>query len=125
MTFRRVFSVVAGLASLAVFPIVASLGCSASHQPTSSDGQIEVVGTLIALKDDRPVDGGIDLTLETGFHNQELVRVPSVFIAGPRDAVRAMHDVVDAARIGDRLRARGTRDAEGALRPETLELVRF
>jgi len=34
-----------------------------------------------------------------------------------------MHEVVDAAKIGDRLRARGTRDETGALRAEVLEAM--
>ena len=120
----------ARLATLAAILLtLAVLGCSTSKQASAPveplpEGQIEVVGTLTAVKDDRPVDGGIDLTLDTVIGAQELVRVPSSFIAGPRDAILAMHAVVDAATIGDRLRARGTRDESGALRPETLERVR-
>jgi hypothetical protein len=82
-----------------------------------------VVGTLVALKDDRPVDGGVDLTLETARGVRELVRVPSVSRVPPRDSVAAMHEVVNAAKLGDRLRARGTRDETGALRAEVLELM--
>ena len=54
---------------------------------------------------------------------REVVRVPSAFFAGTRDSILAMHQDVDAASIGDRLRARGTRDETGALRPETLEML--
>jgi len=103
-------------------------GCARNEQspaPAAPDlgGQTEVVGTLIAVKDDRPADGGVDLTLDAGQGVHELVRVGSAFIAGPRDTVLAMHAVVDQAKIGDRLRARGTRDESGALRPVFLELV--
>jgi hypothetical protein len=103
------------------------LGCSSYEQtpalsPTAP-AAAEIVGTLISVKDDRPVDGGLDLVLETVLGTRELVRVPSSFTAGPRDSIQAMHDVVDRAKIGDRLRARGTRDESGALRSETLELV--
>ena len=120
----------ARLAALATIVLaLAVVGCSTSRQASAPveplpEGQVEVVGTLTAVKDDRPMDGGIDLTLDTVSGSQELVRVPSSFIAGPRDAIMAMHAVVDAATIGDRLRARGTRDESGALRPETLERVR-
>jgi len=128
MKVARTMSVLAArlTAPIAVVFALSWAGCTA-HQPASAPvepvpvGRVEVVGTLTAVKDDRPVDGGIDLTLETAFGKQELVRVPSSFIAGPRDAITAMHAVVDASRIGDRLRARGTRDESGALRPETLE----
>lgn len=120
MTIRRMLW---GLAATVLL-----VGCSSSEQTRApatpeADGQIEVVGKLVALKDDRPVDGGVDLTLETDQGAQELLRVPSAFIAGPRDTVLAMHQVVDAAKIGDRLRARGMRDESGALRPEVLELL--
>jgi len=106
--------------------ILPSTGCSNGNRapgPAAPVTGIEVVGTLVALKDDRPVDGGIDLTIETAQGVREIVRVPSIFRVPPRDSVRAMHEVVDAAKIGDRLRARGTRDESGALRAEVLEVV--
>jgi hypothetical protein len=119
---------VAALAPVALV-LILSFGCTSNPQTPATDlpapsTTVEVVGELVAVKDDRPVDGGIDLTLETGEGIQEVVRVPSSFIAGPRDTVLAMHAVVDSARVGDRLRARGTRDETGALRPVALELVR-
>ncbi len=131
MKLRSTTVPIARLASLAaVVTTLAWAGCTTRQQASAPveplpAGQVEVIGTLTAVKDDRPVDGGVDLTLETALNRQELVRVPSAFIAGPRDAIMAMHAVVDAARIGDRLRARGTRDETGALRPETLERVKW
>lgn len=114
--------------ALAVSFALFLVGCSKSEQAPAPaapvlGGLTEVVGTLVAVKDDRPSDGGVDLTLDTGQGVHELVRVGSAFIAGPRDTVLAMHAVVDQAKIGDRLRARGTRDESGALRPVFLELV--
>ena len=117
------------LATLAAVALTLTMaGCTTNEQTAAPvepvmAGQVEVIGTLTAVKDDRPVDGGVELTLETALGVQERVRVPSAFIAGPRDSILAMHAVVDAAKIGDRLRARGTRDEAGALRPETLERV--
>ena len=121
----------AGLARGALALAGASLlfltaGCAGGRPASESaapGSRGEVVGTLVDKKDDRPVDGGIDLTLETARGVREIVRVGSIFIAGPRDSVRAMHEVVDAAKLGDRLRARGFRDEEGALRAEVLELL--
>jgi hypothetical protein len=111
--------------TLAIVAIaLGSSGCANSGRPQSSAEPVssnEVVGTLVALKDDRPVDGGIDLTLQTDSGARETVRVPSMFIAPPRDSIRVMHDVVDSSMVGDRLRARGTRDETGALRAEMLE----
>jgi hypothetical protein len=127
---RRVLAFAARFAKLALTPtaifLIVSTACTNGNRtpvPGAPVGWVQVVGTLLALKDDRPVDGGVDLTLETARGVRELVRVPSAFIAPPRDSVLAMHRVVDAAKLGDRLRARGTRDETGALRAETLELL--
>src|SRR5262245_9913016 len=79
-----------------------------------ADGRVTVTGRLVAVKDDRPVDGGVDLTVETSGGKRELLRVGSAFVAGPRDAILALHQVVDAAKIGDRLKATGRRDEAGA-----------
>lgn len=119
---------IGALARLSLFALLTLAACTSNDQPpapisTAGEGQIEVVGTLDSLKDDRPVDGGVDLFLETSQGITERVRVPSSFIAGPRDSIMAMHAVVDAAKVGNRIRARGSRDEEGALRPETLELL--
>jgi len=106
--------------------LLTSTGCSRDNlvpAPAEPVAGTEVVGTLVAIKDDRPIDGGVDLTLETAQGVREMVRVPSIFIAGPRDSVAAMHEVVNAAKLGDRLRARGTRDEAGALRAGVLELL--
>jgi len=132
MILRRVApAVAAGLANLVLtLTIVAlpltSTGCSKGNRPPVPAAPVtgtEVLGTLVALKDDRSFDGGIDLTLETAPGVREVVRVPSVFMAPPRESVQAMHEVVDAAKIGDRLRARGTRDETGALVAEVLEAM--
>jgi hypothetical protein len=120
----------AGLASLmltltTVILIGTSTGCSNRNRapmPAAPVPRIEVGGTLIAIKDDRPVDGGVDLTLETFQGVRELVRVPSIFVATPSDSVIAMHEVVNAAKLGDLMRARGTRDETGAVLAEVLEL---
>ena len=132
MSSRRMVTVratrLAGLSLAAVVLSLALGGCSNDQRtraPVTPAGpdEVEVVGTLVELKDDRPADGGVDLTLETAPGKRERVRVGSAFIAGPRDTVLAMHAVVDAAKIGDRLRARGTRDESGALRPVVLESI--
>ncbi len=114
------------LALVTASVLVTTAGCSGDQrapEPAAPADANEVTGTLIAMKDDRPVDGGIDLTLETAPGVREVVRVGSIFIAGPRDSIQAMHEVVDAAKLGDRLRARGARDEDGVLRARVLELL--
>ena len=101
-----------------------STGCR-SNLPIvpQSSRPATVVGTLVDIKDGRSWDGGIDLTLETAIGASELARVPSVYRRPPREWVIAMHKVVDASKLGDRLRARGKRDPSGALNVETLENI--
>ena len=109
---------------LAVILYLGTSGCWTERPSPGTPEPVagnEVIGTLVALKDDRPVDGGIDLTLETAAGTRELVRVPSIFMVPPRDSVQAMHEVVDASKVGDRLRALGARDETGALLAQVLE----
>ena len=101
-----------------------ALGCQSEKVlDTTADAGTTVTGRLVAVKDDRPSDGGVDLTVETETGRRELLRVGSAFIAGPRDSVLALQQVVDAAKIGDRLRASGKRDASGALLVEQLKIL--
>lgn len=101
-----------------------SAGCRSQNATApSSFGSATLVGTLVEIKDGRPSDGGIDLTLETSKGVRELARVPSVFRVPPREWVSAMHEVVDASKLGDRMRAHGTRDPSGVMMVEKLENV--
>jgi hypothetical protein len=103
---------------------VLALGChSRELLDPSADGVVTITGRLVAVKDDRPVDGGVDLTLTTEAGSREILRVGSAFIAGPRDSVLALHRVVDAAKVGDRLRGSGRRDSAGAVIVERLEIL--
>lgn len=108
----------------AVLVIVAGPGCSSRDRTVSPQGVEEssITGMLVAVKDDRPVDGGIDLTMDVHTGVSELWRVPSSFTPEPTRALQ-LQAVVGRADIGDHLRATGTRDATGALLVETLEIV--
>jgi len=96
------------------------LGCQPKATPdvpqsVNAGGAATVTGRLVAVKDDRPADGGVDLTVETENGAREILRVGSAFIAGPREHVLALHAVVDSAKVGDRLRASGQRDSSGLI----------
>lgn len=129
---RMTLTIATGLASLVlalttVVLLLTSAGCSSGEHtmgPSVPAQAIVVTGRLVALKDDRPVDGGVDLTLEVGLDFRDLARVPSVFRNPPNQSVLAMHAIVDAAKLGDLLRGRGTRDEWGVLNLESLEFVR-
>ena len=102
-----------------------AIGCQSKRGAVDApaDGLATVTGRLVSVKDDRPVDGGIDLTIETESGKRELLRVGSAFIAGPREPVLALQAVADSAKAGDRLRASGRRDPSGALMVERLEIL--
>lgn len=104
--------------------LLGSGGCR-SNQATAPayPESATIVGTLVGIDDGRSWDGGIDLTLETAKGVRVLARVPSLFRVPPREWVSAMHEVVDASELGDRLRAQGKRDPSGALMVEKLENV--
>ena len=124
----------AGLASLvltmatAILPL-ASAGCSSGGRamtPTAPTAPVlanEVIGTLVAVRDDRPVDGGVDLTLELRPGVRVLARAPALYGNPPDQSMLAIYAVVNAAKLGDRLRARGPLDESGALMLEALEFV--
>lgn len=97
-------------------------GCQAK-EVTSENGVVTVTGRLVAVKDDRPADGGVDLTVTTEDGQSVILRVGSAFIAGPREPVLELHRVVDAAKVGNRLRASGHRDPDGALIVDRLEIL--
>ncbi len=105
--------------------LLSSAGCDSNQGllPFSLGFGTEVVGRLVEVDDDRDLDGGVDLTLKTGMRSREIVRVPSSFRGPPVETIRAMHRVVDLAKIGDRIRARGTRNDSGVLNAETLEIL--
>ncbi len=114
---------VGALTFAAALTLLCSAGCRNQAMAPASLGSTTIVGTLVEIKDGRAYDGGIDLTLETTKGVRELARVPSLFRVPPREWVSAMHKVVDESKLGDRMRARGKRDASGALNVETLENV--
>ena len=129
MTFKRMTPAFATLLTSVALTLstavllVTSSGCRSGNRAMAPASAIVVVGTLVEIEDGRAYHGGVDLMLETTRGVREVARVPSVFRKPPIESVLAMHAVVNAAKLGDRLRARGTRDEAGALWAETLEIV--
>src|SRR5262245_15616933 len=99
---KRGFTIIA-IASMGAL----ALGCQSKNvvDAAAADGSVTVSGQLVAVKDDRPADGGVDLTIATQGGQQEILRIGSIFIANPREELMALHRVVDASKIGDRLKA--------------------
>lgn len=100
-------------------------GCSADKKVTAEpfSDTSHVSGTLTHKEDQRPVDGGVALTVNLGPGRDEIVMVPSIFTAEPPSTrTLALQQKVDALQVGDRLTATGTRDAEGMLIVEVIEI---
>jgi hypothetical protein len=81
-----------------------------------------VTGTLKAIDDQRPVDGGVILTIRTGEGKDEPVTVPSMFTGEPPTTiVLALQAKVNELRVGARITAIGVRDQSGTFIVERIE----
>ena len=108
-----------------VLAVATAAGCAADKKVTAepfSDAS-HVSGTLAHKEDQRPVDGGVALTVRLGPGRDEIVMVPSIFTGQPPStATLALQQKVDALQVGDRLTATGRRNAEGMLIVEVIEI---
>ncbi len=112
------------LLALAGVLMLGVAGCGSEKQaPEPLSDATHVSGTLTAIQDDRPVDGGVTLTLETTAGKDEPVYVASIFTGQPpTSVVLALQQKVNELKIGDRLTATGARDAEGRFNVERIEI---
>lgn len=102
--------------------LLVTVGCATRERTMAPAPAPGVTGTVVALKDDRPADGGVELTMKVGGLS-DLWRTPSPFVRPQTEENLAIQAVVDRIRVGDRLRATGRRDEFGALQVEALEIV--
>ncbi len=104
----------APLAAAAVL-LLGLAGCGGEKQaPEPISDATHVTGTLKAIDDGRPVDGGVTLTIATGGDGDQAVLVPSLFTGEPPTSeVLALQAKVDELKVGDRLTAIGARDGSG------------
>jgi hypothetical protein len=107
--------------------IASAVGCASRDHPLAPVSLLELTGSLTGIRDDRPVDGDVALTLEFAPGTSEVVFVPSLFRgeipAEERERILRMHAVVDALRLGDRLFATVHRDETGRLIAESLAIA--
>ena len=83
-----------------------------------------VSGTLTAIDDQRPVDGGVTLTLRTSAGRDEPVFVASMFTGQPpTTVVLVLQQKVNELKIGDRLTATGARDDDGTFVVERIDIL--
>ena len=119
---RAFAGVVAGVLALAL----AGAGCrgeKANAFEPSSDAT-HVTGTLVNKDDQRPVDGPMWLVVRVKGTSEERVMIPSLFTAEPPTTEKlALQQKVDQLKIDDRLTAYGTRNAEGTLVAERIDIL--
>lgn len=109
-----------------VLVVALAAGCAVEKkvvfEPVSD--ATHVTGMLANKDDGRPVDGGVALTVTVEPGKDEIVMVPSLFTGQPPStATLALQQKVDALKVGDRLTATGTRNAEGMLVVEVIEIL--
>ena len=109
--------------ALAVVLLLVVAGCGGETKTVEpvSDAT-HVVGTLIAIDDQRPTDGGVILTIRGADGKDLPVTVPSMFTGQPpTTAVLALQARVNELKVGDRLTAIGARDQAGTFLVERIE----
>jgi hypothetical protein len=114
------------LAAAAALLLLVGSGCGiekkVAFEPVSD--ATRVAGTLTAKDDQRPVDGPMWLTVRVNAGREERVMIPSLFTGQPPTTqTLALQQKVDQLKIGDRLTATGTRNAEGTLVAEKIEIL--
>ena len=100
-------------------------GCTVEKKVAVEPGSDanHVTGTLARKEDQRPVDGGVTLTVTVGPGREEVVLVPSLFTGTPPStAMLALQQKVDELEVGDWLTATGTRNSEGSLVAEVIAI---
>ena len=116
----------ASSSGLVLMLLLVAAGCAVekkgpAFEPVSSATQVS--GTLASKTDQRPVDGPMLLAVTVGENREETVVIPSLFTAEPPSTAKlALQQKADAVQVGDRLTATGTRNGEGQLVADILEI---
>ncbi len=104
MALERVLLVLAALLSAA---------CSSSSV-TTPEGEVTVTGTVVAIADATPVDGGVTISLAIEGGVVETLHFASLFTFPPPEPDRlALYERIQRAEVGSRARATGVRTADG------------
>jgi len=111
------------LAPALALVVVLVTGCASGEKTVEpvSDAT-HIIGTLTAIDDQRPVDGGVILTIRMTDGKEQPVTVPSLFTGQPpTTVVLALQAKVNELKVGDRLTAIGARDQGGTFIVERIE----
>lgn len=100
---------------------LALAACSNGEAPRLDDNEVVVTGTLVALDDQVPADGGLTLAVEARDGTRTAFHIPSFFTPEPIPPGRwELYQHVKTFSVGESVRATGE-PAEGFLLLRSLE----
>lgn len=106
------------LICLVVFSL-AMLACSSDETPSGYSSELRatvVVGEVLMIDDQVPVDGGVTIDIEVRRGETERLLFGSLFTNPPPPRERLeLYRVIVELEIGDRVRARGSRSEHGII----------
>jgi hypothetical protein len=100
-----------------LLPAALCVACSDDTGPGQplENGTI-VTGTVTAIQNDIPVDGGILLDIDVADDGSDRLVFPSLFTPQqPSEETLRLYDVVRRVEVGDVVRAEGAREQSGLL----------
>ena len=92
------------------------LGCGKASAPTGPalGTTVVVTGEVVEVQDQTPVDGGVTITVTSQEGGTERLRFPSLRTAPPpSEEALNLYDLLRRVEVGDLVRVRGKRSADG------------
>ena len=111
------------LAMVAVGESVSGCGRD-SGTPSSASGQVTVVGKVTRIEDNVPADGGVTIEVAQENGGSETLYFGSLFtVPRPTEERTQLYEKIRQVETGDRIRAKGTRRAEGGIALEDIAVL--
>ena len=100
-------------------------GCGKDPQSRSSDsGQMTIVGNVRRIEDNVPADGGVTIEVAQENGGTETLYFGSLFtVPRPTEEQTQLYEKIRQVETGDRIRAMGTRRAEGGIALEDITVL--
>lgn len=108
-----------GFAVVLIGLMVIGVGCLEQDQPenvgpTTSPSTVTVEGSVSAIDDQTPVDGGVTITLRRAASGEVLLLFPSLFTSPPPSKeTLELYKVVAQVEVEDHIRVTGTQTDRG------------
>jgi len=100
-------------------------GCKGDSQSgPSTAGQVTVTGQVTRIEDNVPADGGVTIEVAQENGGTETLYFGSLFtIPRPTEERTQLYEKIRQVETGDRIRAKGTRRAEGGIALEDIAVL--